>query len=254
MNTIQDLCDSALQTKHAPSIDNLTCVTDRSSNTASLAQATVIPFPWLRRLWERMTAFYGHAWVNVHGQSAQDEEGALTVAGETWQKALIGLEASQFADGLAACIAEGGEFPPSAPRFRSMCLGVPSLAAVRSHFTAGTTRCNTPFVAKCWEFIDSWSYCQSSRAEADRMLREAYEQARDFVMRGGVLPEVPVALIEAQQPAAPQPASPDVAHAALEEISSMFHHPELAAREEKLMAEFHISRNQAHELIESGVL
>ncbi|AIC12626.1 hypothetical protein [Xylella fastidiosa] len=229
-------------------------MTDRSSNTASLAQATVIPFPWLRRLWERMTAFYGHAWVNVHGQSAQDEEGALTVAGETWQKALIGLEASQFADGLAACIAEGGEFPPSAPRFRSMCLGVPSLAAVRSHFTAGTTRCNTPFVAKCWEFIDSWSYCQSSRAEADRMLREAYEQARDFVMRGGVLPEVPVALIEAQQPAAPQPASPDVAHAALEEISSMFHHPELAAREEKLMAEFHISRNQAHELIESGVL
>ncbi len=154
-----------------------------------------------------MTAFYGHAWVNVHGQSAQDEEGALTVAGETWQKALVGLEASQFADGLAACIAEGGEFPPSAPRFRSMCLGVPSLAAVRSHFTAGTTQRNTPFVAKCWEFIDSWSYCQSSRAEADRMLREAYEQARDFVMRGGVLPEVPVALIEAQQPAAPQPAS-----------------------------------------------
>ncbi|AAO29193.1 hypothetical protein D1605_007220 [Xylella fastidiosa subsp. fastidiosa] len=229
-------------------------MTDRSSNTASLAQATVIPFPWLRRLWERMTAFYGHAWVNVHGQSAQDEEGALTVAGETWQKALVGLEASQFADGLAACIAEGGEFPPSAPRFRSMCLGVPSLAAVRSHFTAGTTQRNTPFVAKCWEFIDSWSYCQSSRAEADRMLREAYEQARDFVMRGGVLPEVPVALIEAQQPAAPQPASPDVAHAALEEISSMFHHPELAAREEKLMAEFHISRNQAHELIESGVV
>jgi hypothetical protein len=243
-----------LQIKPAPSIDNLTCVTDRSSNTASLAQATVIPFPWLRRLWERMTAFYGHAWVNVHGQSAQDEEGALTVAGETWQKALVGLEASQFADGLAACIAEGGEFPPSAPRFRSMCLGVPSLAAVRSHFTAGTTQRNTPFVAKCWEFIDSWSYCQSSRAEADRMLREAYEQARDFVMRGGVLPEVPVALIEAQQPAAPQPASPDVAHAALEEISSMFHHPELAAREEKLMAEFHISRNQAHELIESGVV
>ncbi|WCF27951.1 hypothetical protein [Xylella fastidiosa] len=229
-------------------------MTDRSSNAASLAQATVIPFPWLRRLWERMTAFYGHAWVNVHGQSAQDEEGTLTVAGETWQKVLVGLEASQFADGLAACIAEGGEFPPSAPRFRSMCLGVPSLAAVRSHFTAGTTQRNTPFVAKCWEFIDSWSYCQSSRAEADRMLREAYEQARDFVMRGGVLPEVPVALIEAQQPAAPQPASPDVAHAALEEISSMFHHPELAAREEKLMAEFHISRNQAHELIESGVV
>ncbi len=243
-----------MQTKPAPSIDNLTCVTDRSSNAASLAQATVIPFPWLRRLWERMTAFYGHAWVNVHGQSAQDEEGTLTVAGETWQKVLVGLEASQFADGLAACIAEGGEFPPSAPRFRSMCLGVPSLAAVRSHFTAGTTQRNTPFVAKCWEFIDSWSYCQSSRAEADRMLREAYEQARDFVMRGGVLPEVPVALIEAQQPAAPQPASPDVAHAALEEISSMFHHPELAAREEKLMAEFHISRNQAHELIESGVV
>ncbi|HHW4674029.1 MAG TPA: hypothetical protein ACQGQW_02350 [Xylella fastidiosa subsp. pauca] len=254
MNTIQDLCDAALQTKPAPSIDNLTCVTECSSNTACLAQATVIPFPWLRRLWERMTAFYGHAWVNVHGQSAQDEEGALTVAGETWQKVLVGLEASQFADGLAACIAEGGEFPPSAPRFRSMCLGVPSLAAVRSHFTAGSTQRNTPFVAKCWEFIDPWNYCQSSRAESDRMLREAYEQARDFVMRGGVLPEVPVALIEAQQPAAPQPASPEVAQAALKEISSIFHHPELAAREEKLMAEFHLSRNQAHELIESGVL
>ncbi|WGZ33054.1 hypothetical protein O4444_05535 [Xylella fastidiosa subsp. pauca] len=254
MNTIQNLCDCLPQNDPASSIDPLTCVTECSSNTACLAQATVIPFPWLRRLWERMIALYGNTWVSAHGESAQREDGTLTVDGETWQKVLVGLEASQFADGLAACITEGGEFPPSAPRFRSMCLGVPSLAAVRSHFTAGSTRGNTPFVAKCWEFIDPWSYCQSSRAEADRMLREAYEQARDFVMRGGVLPAVPVTLIEAQQPAASQPASPEVAHAALEEISSMFHHPELVAREEKLMAEFHLSRNQAHELIESGVL
>ncbi|AIC13982.1 hypothetical protein LZ757_05920 [Xylella fastidiosa subsp. morus] len=47
---------------------------------------------------------------------------------------LVGLEAAQFVEELAACIAEGSEFPPNAPRFRSMCLSVPSLTAVRSHF------------------------------------------------------------------------------------------------------------------------
>ncbi|OJZ70645.1 hypothetical protein B375_0206280 [Xylella fastidiosa 6c] len=53
-------------------------MTECSSNTACLAQATVIPFPWLRRLWERMIALYGNTWVSAHGESAQREDGTLT--------------------------------------------------------------------------------------------------------------------------------------------------------------------------------
>jgi len=150
------------------------------------------PAMWLRRIWERQTALYGHAWVSVHGVIPHDNAGALSMSGDTWRRALAGLSAQQIAAGIEACVAEGAEFPPSAPRFRAMCLGVPSLAAVRSELRHGES---SPFARAVWAELDSFRYRQASAEQADRLLRDAYELVRDRVMRGEALPEPPAAVI-----------------------------------------------------------
>jgi hypothetical protein len=76
-----------------------------------------------------------------------------------------------------------------------MCLGVPSLVSIRAEINGNGDR--TPFAILV------------SAKDADRMLREAYEDAREFVMRGGALPEVVGAV--AHEEKAFVPVSPDVA-------------------------------------------
>lgn len=156
------------------------------------------PTEWLRRIWERMVAMYGHAWHSVHGVSPQDEgTGRLTVDGDTWAKALSGITGTQMAAGLAACLAEGGEFPPSAPRFRGMCLGVPSFPSVRRD-----TDKADPFTRLVWQNLDGYLYRQAPADKADKMLRDAYELAREHVMLGGQLPEQAAGEIEHEPNAA----------------------------------------------------
>lgn len=135
---------------------------------------------------------YGHAWHSVHGASPQDEaSGKLTVDGDTWAKALSGVTGPQMAHGLAACLSEGAEFPPSAPRFRGMCLGVPTFAAVRMD-----TKRTEPFTRLVWQNLDGYLYRHAASDRADKMLRDAYELAREHVMTGGQLPEAAVGEIE----------------------------------------------------------
>lgn len=163
------------------------------------------PAIWLRRIWERQTALYGHAWVSVHGVTPHDKTGALSMSGDTWGRALAGLSAQQVAAGIEACIAEGAEFPPSAPRFRAMCLGVPILAAVRSELRHGEP---SPFARAVWAELDVFRYKQASAEQADRLLREAYDLVRDRVMRGEALPEPPAAVIP-HDVSKPTPATPE---------------------------------------------
>ena len=106
------------------------------------------------------------------------------MSGDTWGRALAGLSAQQVAAGIEACVAEGAEFPPSAPRFRAMCLGVPILAAVRSELRHGEP---SPFARAVWAELDVFRYKQASAEQADRLLREAYDLVRDRVMRGEAL-------------------------------------------------------------------
>ena len=147
----------------------------------------------MRTLWVRMAEIYGHRWTSSYGDS---ESGAA----RTWAKGLAGVSPVQLAAGLADCIASADPWPPTLPEFRARCLGVPSLGAVRSDIA---TR-STAFVVKCWEFIDAHAYRAASRDAAARMVRDAYEQAREFVMRGGQLPAV-VAALEGQGPADAKP-------------------------------------------------
>lgn len=166
---------------------------------------TDAPAPWLRRLWERMTSAYGHSWTSVHGTSPQNPDtGALTIDGDTWSRALAGLTAQQLGTGLDACIRDAADFPPSVGRFRAMCLSIPTLAQVQCEFREGIrdrrdTAEWTPFSRLVWSNLDSWAYRHADAKGADRVLRDAFDAAREHVMEGGELPE-PVLAIEQKPP------------------------------------------------------
>ena len=134
-----------------------------------------------RMLWVRMAEIYGSRWTSAYGDNPN--EGAAL----TWAKGLGGMRPQQLADGLRNCIASADPWPPTLPAFRAMCLNIPTLALVRSeiHDEAG----RSAFTRLVWQKIDSHAFKQASNDKADRMIRDAYDLAREFVMRGGKLPE-----------------------------------------------------------------
>ncbi len=162
-------------------------------------------------------ALYGHAWASAHGVSAVNSAtDRLTIDGETWQRALAGVTGQQFAAGLDACIALGDEFPPSAPRFRAMCLGVPSLAEVKLALSRSGAK--PPFVVLVMQHLDWHNWKQADQRTADRMLGDAYAVAREHVMLGGELP-VAVAAIKSPEKYVPVVATPEVAQPYRDAIS-----------------------------------
>ena len=176
------------------------------------------PAIWLRSLWERMVAMYGHAWTSVHGLSPQVQGGdSLTMSGSTWAGALEGLSGQQIANGVRSCIAEGKEFPPSAPRFRAMCIGIPSLAAIRSELRKGAT---SRFARAVLAEMDVFRFQQADTERSDRMVRDAYELVQDRVMNGEPLPDVPAALIGSEEHEL-KPATPEQREAHCAEIRGL---------------------------------
>lgn len=138
----------------------------------------------LRTLWLRMAEIYGHRWTAAYGDDP--DQGA----GGTWAKGLAGLTAQQLGAGLANCIASADPWPPTLPEFRARCIGIPALAAVRLDVQKAT-----PFARLVWQYLDGHRYRQSSADHADRLLREAYDLAREHVMRGGELPDAPAGVL-----------------------------------------------------------
>ena len=133
-----------------------------------------------------MAAMFGYGWVSQYGAIPDGE------AADTWATALTGVTATQIANGLRETLALGQDWPPSAPKFRSLCFGIPPFERVR---VLVTQRDKSPFIRLVWQNLDAWAFGRSSQADANRMLKTAYETARDHVMRGGALPDDPVAEI-----------------------------------------------------------
>ena len=146
------------------------------------------------RLFERMASLYGHRWTSQYGVAFSG------IAADTWASALSGITPQQIADGLRACVAEGDEWPPAAPRFRAMCLGIPSYATVKLESTRKSEHWSR-FTRSVWLKVDSYAHRHASVRDADRMLKDAYDIACEEAMRGVALPEHPVALIEETKPA-----------------------------------------------------
>lgn len=163
-----------------------------------------------------MAHMFGHSWVSQYGA---DPAGS---PGDTWSAALAGLSPTQIAAGLTATLTLGSDWPPSAPRFRALAMGIPSMAKVRQEIRHPTGE-RSPFTRQVWAFLDGYLFARADQAKADRMLREAYELASEYVMRGGRLPEPMAGAIEAQKPVKPAPASDHVARQHLDAIAKKLH-------------------------------
>jgi hypothetical protein len=168
----------------------------------------------MQTLWLRMAEIYGHRWTASFGANP-DSDGA---AG-TWGKGLAGITPAQLADGLKACITSSDPWPPTLPEFRAMCLGIPSLVSVRAEINGKGDR--TPFAMLVWQRLDSYQFRQVSAKDAERMLAGAYEDAREFVMRGGELPVIAAAVEhEAKEP---EPVTPEQAKANLAKLQAILY-------------------------------
>ncbi|GAB2620066.1 hypothetical protein [Novilysobacter erysipheiresistens] len=155
----------------------------------------------LDSLWLAMVGVYGHRWTSSHGADH------ATGSGEIWARGLSGLSSLQLGVGMDACITSSDPWPPTLPEFRAMCLGVPSLAFVRDDLTRAPEHRNR-FTLLVWSYVDAYRIKLVSADQSDRQLRDAYELAREHVMRGGALPEV-VAAIEQDKPKPPVDLSPE---------------------------------------------
>lgn len=162
----------------------------------------------MRTLWRRMAEIYGQRWTAAYG------EDAVSGAGDTWAKGLVGITPQQLARGLEACITRADPWPPTLPEFRALCLGIPTLLQVREDLARqGEQR--MPFTRLVWSRLDAWAYRHADGREAERLLREAYTDAREAVMRGEPLPPPPLEIEHKPEP--PKPATPEVARRALDE-------------------------------------
>jgi hypothetical protein len=187
---------------------------DRASSRGSSPLFADVPAePVMRRLWQRMAEIYGHRWTSAYGEDAGSG------AGPTWAKGLAGIAPSQIATGLEQALVSADEWPPTLPAFRAMCFAIPAFAAVRAEVNAKDSR-RSPFAMLTWEHLDRHRYRMADADKADRLLREAYDTAREHVMRGGALPE-PVEELAAPAPAPRTPVSPEVAAAAFADIAAI---------------------------------
>jgi len=110
-----NLCSRPLDVTRTPSEDAARRLSDRLIN----------------RIWEKMSAIYGHRWVSAYGVHV-DEFGQLSAAAETWAQGLSGLSREHLQHGFDALLKAGLEWPPTLPEFRDLCAAradVPDLAA-----------------------------------------------------------------------------------------------------------------------------
>ncbi len=66
----------------------------------------------MERLWMRMGRVYGHKWVSAYGEA---DDG-------TWLAGLWDVTPEQIGAGLEKCRTDPVCWPPTLPKFRSMCL------------------------------------------------------------------------------------------------------------------------------------
>lgn len=173
----------------------------------------------LENFWLRMAGMFGHTWASQYGDNPSG------IGADTWSAALADISPMQIAHGLRETLATGAEFPPSAPRFRAMCLSVPSLASVK--YTIRTKQYDR-FVALVMQHLDMYTFTRADQRSADRLLREAYEVARDHVMRGGDLPPIPMGHVEGPKESKPVRAAPEVARPYVETLAKLLAEAEAA--------------------------
>ncbi|NII07235.1 hypothetical protein [Luteibacter anthropi] len=171
----------------------------------------------MRQLWLRMVAIYGAKWASVHGAAAETDAGKLTETANTWVRGLAGVTGEQLGAGLKACVSSSDPWPPTLSEFRARCMGIPSFAAVQL-ILGDKTRPMTPFVRQVWSYVDAYRFRAATSDKAEKILRDAYELAREHVINGGALPEPVAGALEQDKPEF-KAAPPEVAERHIAELS-----------------------------------
>jgi hypothetical protein len=129
-----------------------------------------------------MSGIYGHKWVAQYGNEPDG------ISARVWNDGLDGLTLPQIANAVRYYknTSVTAVWPPSLPEFRSVALGVPTLAKVKHDLRTGTA---TPFIKILWRFIDGYRWKQASYEAADRMAAEAYELAVACLTGGEPMPD-----------------------------------------------------------------
>lgn len=117
------------------------------------------------------------------------------MCGALWAKGLAGFDRVTVIAALQRHIKGGDEWPPTLPGLRSLCFNIPTFATVRSELIGAK---HGPFARLVWSYIDAHRFRTADTVTSERILREAYDAAREHVMRGGELPT--------ESPALPSPA------------------------------------------------
>ena len=143
------------------------------------------------RFWQRMAAIYGHKWTSAFGDSPFNDQGVMTIAGDTWQRGLTGISESAIAKGLQAALTSADGWPPTLPAFRALCFDIPAFSVVRRE-ACGINR--SGFTTVALSFLDLYRWKHTDQDKADRLLKEAYEEAVIYVIEGGQLPEPTLAI------------------------------------------------------------
>lgn len=140
----------------------------------------------ISRIWEKMSAIYGHRWVSSYGLHV-DDAGNMTQAAETWRLGLEGLSHEQLASGFSALLTAGMEWPPTLPEFRELCLqsgsDAPLLEEVVQMLVTVSTRQGSlvdryrhPLCLALARELDMYALRQASMERALAMVRPAYKR------------------------------------------------------------------------------
>ena len=147
-----------------------------------------------------MAEIYGHTFTSAFGPDPTGPVGA------TWAKGLSGLTGQDLARGLSACLRSGDTFPPTLPRFRMLCIGIPAVERVAHEIRSGERSAFTQMVL---QRMDLHRYKAVDAKQAEQLLRSAYSLAVDARMAGEPLPEQVELLGHEPQEKTFTPASPE---------------------------------------------
>lgn len=119
--------------------------------------------------------------------SAFDDSGNLTIIAETWLSVLRDFSGEQIGKALQDCINRDDPFPPGLPEFKAMLLQIPSLAWVKKNIDNRENQ----FILLVKRNLDFFAYKKADAKQAAWILKDAYDLARQHVLEGGDLPEIP---------------------------------------------------------------
>ncbi len=151
---------------------------ESSKTEASPASAVA-----LSKLWLAGVGAWGHRWTTHFGELPVGDNGALTLVGNLWAQGLSGYSADQLLAAMGKFIAQGDEWPPNLPMMVAQCAGIPSLNAVRLELR-DREAARTGFTRLVWRYLDSYALGRADTDRHDRMVRDAYDLARENVLAG----------------------------------------------------------------------